>query len=437
MMRAGPGALAALVTAGALASGQAFTDIAAGDSRIAGIVVDADHDAPLADAVVSLYDFDRGAAARRTTAADGRFAFDGIAAGLYRVHVRRTGFVEQIFGSDFPVGTEERRLSLAPGARRDDLRFALQPAATVRGRVTDNGRPVAGALVLVGRLDTHHAPSSVAGVAPAGQTGPDGRFEVGGLPGGTWHVEAYAAGSASADDTGEPAAFARTFYPGVTRPELAVPVHVSPGASVDGIDVPLSRARFFSLTLKIDPALSAGTSDLEVVVTSLPPGTKFAFDRRAVLEDGTVHLFRLRPGRYVAWARATVAGRPMAASEVLDVRDDVGPVVLRARPTGRLEGRIVAGRATSLAFDGLRVIAALAPEGDEPDPLSPDDVAVAPDGTFAVGGLFGPRVLRVVGLPAGWTVREIRRGGRPVPGPLTTGPAQTVSGIEIEVRPPG
>ncbi|MGE0040504.1 MAG: collagen binding domain-containing protein [Vicinamibacterales bacterium] len=420
------------------AAGQTFGDVAPGPARLSGTVVDARDGSPLEGATVTIFDFDRAASARRLSDARGAFAFDGIATGTYRVHVRHTGFVEQIYGSDFPVGTAEHRLVLGPDAPRVEVRFALQPSATVRGRVTDDGHPVAGALVLVGRLDTHLASSSVAGVAPAATTGVDGRYEVTGLPAGDWHVETYAAGTAARTPEGDRAAFARTFYPGVTQPAIAVPVHVEAGAVVDDVHIALSRARFVSLALRVDPALARPGRYLEIVVASIPPGTKFAFDHRAVLEDGSVHVFRLTPGRYVAWVRATSGSTRQAGWTIVDVTGEQPAITLDLEPTGRIEGRVVTVDGTALPSDGIRVIAALVPDGQDPDPLSPDSVEVGAQGRFAIGALFGPRRLRVIGLPARWRVLEVRRGGRAVGDPLRVGTGETVGGIEIVLeRAPG
>ncbi|MGE0039662.1 MAG: carboxypeptidase regulatory-like domain-containing protein [Vicinamibacterales bacterium] len=431
--RAAAAALLA-IAGGALAASQAFGPLAPGTGLVAGQVTAAATGQPIAGATVTILEFDRGERAEATTAADGRYGFDAIAGGSYRVHVRHEGYVEQIFGSSFPVGTDERRLVLGEGGRRADVDFALAAAGVVRGRVTADGAPLAGAVVLVGRLDTGRTPSSVAGVAPPATTDGDGRYEIGGLPAGAWHVEAYAAGQALAAQPGGVAAFARTFYPGVTQPELALPIQVEAGQARADVDVGLVRTRFHVITAVVPPELAAPAAGLEFAVGSLPPGTKFVFDHRAVVGDGTIRVFKLRPGRYVVWARALVSGRRQADWRVLDVHSDPPPFGFVFAPTGRLAGRLVAA-APLASFDGARVIAALAPEGADADPLSPDDVEVAPGGQFAIEGLFGPRALRVVGLPPGWRVQAIRRGGVSVTAPIEVRPGEAIVDLEVLVGP--
>ena len=228
-------------------------------------------------------------------------------------------------------------------------------------------------------------------------------------------------------------AFARTYYPGVTQPDEARPVRITAGARVPDVDLRLARTRLFTLSARVPLALAAPQRGLEVVVSSLPPGTKFTRDHRAVLGDGTIRVHRLRPGRYVVWARARTTEGWSAYWDTRDVQDNTPVIDIAFAPTGRMTGRLVPVAGTLPSVDGARVIVALAIDGFEPDPLSPDQAMMAEDGSFEVDGLFGPRELRVVGLPDGWRVTDVRVGGASQTNPIPIGAGEAVADVVVVV----
>jgi hypothetical protein len=156
--------------------------------------------------------------------------------GVFRWRVRSEGFVETFVG---PMRVSEVH---AP------IEVALVPAPAFTGRVTFEGRPVAGALVSAtcmtpGRVSTvHGAPSRAfgSGVTAAHATGPDGRFRI------QWRSEegivflhAHAIGFATAE--------IGPFDVGVADSASGLEIALTLGGSIEGRVMPGSdgsRARY-------------------------------------------------------------------------------------------------------------------------------------------------------------------------------------------------
>jgi hypothetical protein len=134
---------------------QALSPIAMGTGTISGSVVDAASQTPVAGARVTLVrivEADGGATlgddGRRTvTDADGRFVFQRLSSGRYRVDVEKSGFAP----SFDPF--ESKTLELGSGESITSLRVALERGGVVAGGVRDaRGDPLPEATVFAMRL---------------------------------------------------------------------------------------------------------------------------------------------------------------------------------------------------------------------------------------------------------------------------------------------
>ena len=116
--------------------------------RIAGTAVDARSGKPLARTEVSI-DLIEGKNVRETyaTGADGTFAFEGLAAGRYRLSAKRRGYVSQSYKGH---GEYFTAIVVGPGLKSEDVRFAMTAGGSIVGHVLDErGDPVGRGRVLL------------------------------------------------------------------------------------------------------------------------------------------------------------------------------------------------------------------------------------------------------------------------------------------------
>jgi thiol-disulfide isomerase/thioredoxin len=121
-----------------------------------------------------------------------------------------------------------------------------------------------------------------------------------------------------------------------------------------------------------------------------------------------------RAGRYNATVTVPSPSAPgvlleAAMRPLLIVDAPIDGLKLTAEPAGALSGTLTidGGQMTSAERAAIRVVAVAV----EPEPGTPSNdvkVSVGNDGRFTLRGLFGPRVLRVAGLPAGWKLASAR-----------------------------
>ena len=134
--------------------------------------------------------------------------------------------------------------------------------------------------------------------------------------------------------------------------------------------------------------------------------------------DGAFSFDEVRPGRYNAAFRitspSTSPGTLVEAvlEPLLIVGSPLSAVKLTAKKAGTLSGVVTfdGGQMTTAQLSGVRIVAVVV----EPEPGAPSEdveVAVGSDRHFALHGLFGPRVLRVSGLPPVWKLESARING--------------------------
>ena len=132
-----------------------------------------------------------------------------------------------------------------------------------------------------------------------------------------------------------------------------------------------------------------------------------------VSSDGVGYVDGLREGRYVVVARGRWKTLQVAAWQIVHITGGELEVALPLAPAAGISGRLLAEHGDippTDAFLQIRVEAEWTDGNISLDPLTRDDGYVGTNGGFAIGGLFGRRRLRVVGLNDGWYVSAIRHG---------------------------
>jgi hypothetical protein len=249
----------------------------------------------------------------------------------------------------------------------------------------------------------------------------DGRYEVTGLPSGSFLVGASAG------------AGLMTLYPGVEESGPAALVNVFDGVPAEGIDIwLLPSPRRFAVSGRVTTAAGGGVRNADIEYGS--PGGAAAGIWSVTHPDGLFTIESTPGGTLVLLVRAhTPAGLLMgiASTEVtLGAIDDVRIVVVRP---GRIEGRILSEQAPIPG--SLRPRVALVQTLLTPSALYPDEtVVVDAAGSFRIDNIVGQFRVEVRDLPPGSTLTRVLRNGRPLGSePLTVRPGETVGEVVLEL----
>ena len=310
-----------LVAAALLA---AQTPAAAGTARVAGQVVAAGTNAPIADARVILMPDRRGAPPAApllmaplpqvSTDQSGRFSFDGLAPGTFRIDVQKPGFVPLWSPAD---PAPPAKYTLSAGQSLDNLTLTLKKGGAVSGRVLDSkGEPLANARV-VALYHLARARSPVqwvpVGMGSNGSTNDLGDFRLFGLAPGEYIIGAspnrsgpFATASASKTT------LATTYYPGTTDQNTALHVTVAADATVENITISMQTVPAFSVSGIVVDGDGKPVAGAMVMMMSAQQGGAFggpAGETRTD-ESGAFTVNGVAPGTYRVMASLPIVSPP-------------------------------------------------------------------------------------------------------------------------------
>ena len=160
-----------------------------------------------------------------TTNANGNYTASALPAGTYRIYATSStnGYFPEYYGTSGQSG-QPINITVAVGANVTGINIILMPTATIKGVVTDrNGAPLANITADVKRTDVDLTLRSA-------QTEADGSYEIRGIYTGTYHVYFYDRGIAF---------YAPEYYDNVKEKVNAVPITVTAGQTVQGINAQL------------------------------------------------------------------------------------------------------------------------------------------------------------------------------------------------------
>lgn len=387
------------------------------------------------------------------TDSQGRFSFQNVDPGTYRVIFSADGYAKEDFGQRIPRGAGTP-IVLAAGDVKTGIVMRLSAVGAISGRILDaTARPVAGVPVqLFHRSYDDGARQKMERIASA-RTDDRGEYRLFLLSPGRYYLNAgnqsgqsravgFPQNSAGPLDLGYVSPnrieqnYALTYYPGVPDSGSAAPIDLQPGADRTGIDLFLDPQQTFRVSGRVVD--STGTSPRSATITLQPQTADLATLLAGMMigssytPDGAFEIPNVAPGSYIL----TVQGfNPFprnpedlankALPEVPPVRDKGVMLVTVGRAD--VEGLTITIGSTSMSgqlhVDGA---APNSPSGLErlrvqlrtmldTGPINNDNQIVSGSvkagGTFNITGIAaGEYRVSVSGLPQGSYVKEARIG---------------------------
>jgi hypothetical protein len=366
----------------------------------------------------------------------GRFVFQDVDAGSYRLFAVANGYAQQDYGSRTPGQLGGGTLiNLAEGQSIKGVAFSLTPAGVVSGRVTGStGEALVG--IEVSLLKSAYDPNGQQMFRQilSALTDDRGEYRLFWAPPGSYYLSA---GSSSRPMPGfnpflnlsSTYKYRRLFYPGTPDSAAAVSVDVQPGAEASGMNFRLPEQQTYRIRGRvIDAAGSEVPRNASLSITprdSLMASGSITSSSPYNVADGTFEFRDVPPGTY--WIRAQLPFTtprqpgappprpPMAVTSVEVARGDVDGVILTVTPGRSISGQVrVDGQ--NPAGPGLeRLGISLRPLSTGLGAPPPNPARVNTDGTFQVENVYPAEYsVTVMGLPVGQSsmyVKEIRFGG--------------------------
>jgi len=368
--------------------------------------------------------------------ADGRFRVGRLPAGDYSVTASKSGYVTTVFGL---VATGRTfAISLVDGQETSPIEIRLVPAGVIAGRILDgDGTPFEGAQVDALRYQEQDGLRTLVSIGQA-TTDDRGEFRIGGLTAGLYYVSAMDPAYAAVGDDEGPLEYSPTYHPGVVFPDEATRVKVEAGRAAAGVEFRLDIVRPSRVSGRIAASDQRQLLSGAVIMTVQHGDRLSALPVRDVKirPDGTFEFRNVPPGRYVIRARGQTEreATSLFGRFAIEVAGrDVAHIDITLTPGARVSGRvdfegqpgprredIEALRVHAVAVDGVAF-------GDAySDPVDPS-------GRFEFRGVMpGQHVLRLQGLPDGWSMRSVYLMGREVTdSPLTLDGGQVLRNLQI------
>jgi hypothetical protein len=426
--------LTLLMSIATRADAQPLRPLETGDASLSGTVIDRRSKQPIEGAIVELALWQLNGRLLAQTDARGRFVFEHIAPGRYRVIAKHPDYAMQAYGtiepSLMPLRNDEGIVSLDRGQRRSSIDFALARGASVSGRVTTaDGKPLEGATVRATLRRDDGGFTFVEGSTT--RTNARGEYVVTNLPEGYYDVAAIWGEPASRGAEGpRPAIFVPgitppVFHPGTSRAQDREAIKVEPGAAIRNIDIRFPPNEL----VRISGQVVRSSTDGEVEAVLLSGASEY---RLTVGADGRFSTPRMRSGRYTLFARSRADDHSEAAWLSVDLMFEMTDVVLALLPTGSIAGKVTTDDGKPIP-DMLQIAAVLTDEGTELDPNRRDRAFLEPDGAFEIRGLFGPRVLRAVGVTEGWAIDRVIADKAPVTS-FTMEPGSKIENVTVVLK---
>lgn len=344
-----------------------------------------------------------------TTGDGGEFVFENVTAGRYTLTAEKSGFLPMRYGARSENGPPSQ-LTVAAGTEIARVEMKMTPQGVIIGRVLDSdGDPIANAQITASRYGYDNGRRTLMEVGtgiqatalPAGagaaanpaagaaaltslfgggglSSDDQGNFRINNLPPGRYYVKAEFRGTAgilgmiqaqAVAFGGEPAAPAQesthiaTFYPNSMDASGAVPVEVTAGSEVRGVDIRMRKERVYSIRGKVIDTSTGGPVNGAMVLL-IPPDVSevnpFALLSNMSLSgtDGTFEIRNLLPGNYglqglmvPGMAGLAAGGRGAVAPAAGAPGGNILAGALEAKATSRVDASVRASDVTGAVLE--------------------------------------------------------------------------------------
>jgi len=263
------------------------TGPAAPTGRIAGRVTVDGANSPVAGARIMLFPAVRpggqmrmmGMPPQALTDQDGRFVFDKLAPGSYRMDVQKTGFAPLVEPGRAPMTQVNAGQTTA-------IVLRLQKGAVIAGKLLDaSGEPLTDARVMVMHPMNGNPPAAatvrlVPAPGAGQQTNDLGEFRIAGLAAGEYYVAAMPRGGSpfggpGVTPTANGTANTTTYYPGTIDQAAAQTIKVAAGETVDNIVFSIQSVPAFRISGRVVDENGALVGGAMVMLMGDPRATAF------------------------------------------------------------------------------------------------------------------------------------------------------------------
>lgn len=415
-----------------------------GTARLSGRVTSLDTGRPIRRAVVRALSPELRDGKSVSTDPDGRWELRELPAGRFTIHVTKGGYVSLSYGQLRPF-EQGKQVDVAEGQVIEKLDVALPRGSAVTGRVVDEfGDPVTNARVAPLRYRFTGGQRRLVPTGTSDTTDDLGQFRLHGLSPGDYYISAQPIGftfvGTSLDRTG----YGQTFYPGTLNAAEATRVTLAVGQEAHNIVISLAPTRVATLS---GTAMSSSGKPVPagmIMLRDISAAGPF-ITMPAIVRDGAWSVGGVPPGTYtltlqhvpaleqiaMTGSTAGVSAAESVSEQITVTGEDMRGISLVTSPGATVRGHI--------RFDGAAPPATASgavQSYDTGDPLAVMFAGgpVKSDWSFELRGLSGRRILRPIGLPAGWILKSVSVDGSEI---TDTGMdfrnGQEISDVEIVV----
>ena len=390
-----------------------------GTAVIRGRITAADSGRPLRRAQIRLSSTELAEGRSTSTNARGEFEFKELPAGRYSVNVARSGYLPMQYGQRY-YGELSKPLQVDDGRVVEKIDFALPRAGVVSGRVFDEtGEPFSGVNVWVMRTEYFRGRRRAVAMGGSNRTDDTGQFRISGVPPGEYTLMAWLPETWIAGPEKHSFGYAPSFYPGTASYADASRIKVAPGQEASNVDMNLVAARTATLSgtaYKSDGSPLAGASvNLTREVAGPSFSSNWGLKDAPVAADGTWTMKNVAPGEYNLEVSSRDRPPERASMPVVVQGTEMPGIALMTDGGGTVSGQVVTDDGQPLPPGRNRPRVSAEGVGPDHQPMvfmsGDENGVVKPDGTFALSGVMGPTLLRVLQLPSAWRVKHVEIGG--------------------------